>query len=281
MRSKLFPIAGGLAALAVYAGILIGGDAAIRNRDSAATPDFVLETPDDAVVEVPAAEAHPADTDAPAPARAPAPAPDPHPPFGSEAKSDKGSRMAARPIEPGLIAQPDDGVAKPLERIAPRPPFSKEPEKEEPATAVFPRPVALAAGLVRSGETTLQLKDIKPEKAEKVCEANGKSWPCGMVARTAFRNFLRGRALVCDGADGSAETVNARCSVGGRDVAEWLVSNGWATPLSGTPLEAKAEAARSARLGFFGDDPRDLAREPIALDDPTAILTQEDAAPDL
>ncbi|RVH94532.1 thermonuclease family protein, partial [Sinorhizobium medicae] len=32
MRSKLFPIAGGLAALAVYAGILIGGDAAIRNR---------------------------------------------------------------------------------------------------------------------------------------------------------------------------------------------------------------------------------------------------------
>lgn len=282
MRSALFPIAGGLAALALYAGILIGGNAAIRSRESAATTDFVLQTPDDAAVEEPAAEAYPAETDAPAPAPDPAsdPDPDPDPPFGSDATSGKGSRIAARPVEPGLFAQPEDGVAKPLERIAPRPPLSKEPEKEEPATAVFPRPVALAAGLVRSGETTLQLKDIEPEKAEKVCEANGKSWPCGMVARTAFRNFLRGRALVCDGADSSTGTVNARCSVGGRDVAEWLVSNGWAMPLSGTPLEAKAEAARSARLGFFGNDPRDLARAPIALDDPAAIVTQ-DAAPDL
>ncbi|WEJ10555.1 thermonuclease family protein [Sinorhizobium sp. M103] len=189
--------------------------------------------------------------------------------------------MAARPVEPGLFAQPEDGIAKPLERIAPRPPLSKPEEKEKPASAVFPRPVALAAGLVRSGETTLQLKDIEPETPEKVCEANGRSWPCGMVARTAFRNFLRGRALVCEAADGSSETLNARCSVGGQDVAEWLVGNGWATPLPGTALEAKAEAARGARLGFFGDDPRDLARAPLALDDPAASIAPEDAAPDL
>lgn len=268
MRPRLFTIAGGLAALALYAGILMTGAAVIRNSDSAAAPEFVLETPE-AAIDEPVSEEPPAETEA-AP---PAPEPDTMP--------GKGSRVAVRPVEPGLFAQPEDGIAKPLERIAPRPPLSKTGEKEKPASAVFPRPVALAAGLVRSGETTLQLKDIEPEKAEKVCEANGKSWPCGMVARTAFRNFLRGRALVCDGADGSSQTLNARCSVGGQDVAEWLVGNGWATPLPGTALEPKAEAARGARLGFFGDDPRDLARAPLALDDPAASIAPEDAAPDL
>ncbi len=269
MRPRLFTIAGGLAALALYAGILMAGAAVIRNRDSAATPEFVLETPEAAAVDEPAPEEPSAGTEA-AP---PAPEPD--------TSSGKGSRVAVRPVEPGLFAQPEDGVAKPLQRIEPRPPLSSAREKEKPASAVFPRPVALAAGLVRSGDTTLQLEDIEPEKAERVCEANGKSWPCGMVARTAFRNFLRGRALVCDGAGGSSETVNARCSVGGQDVAEWLVGNGWATPLPGTALEAKAEAARDAGLGFFGDDPRDLARAPVALDDPAASFIPEDVPPDL
>ncbi|PST27243.1 thermonuclease family protein [Mesorhizobium plurifarium] len=269
MRPRLFTIAGGLAALALYAGILMAGAAAIRNRDSAETPEFVLETPEAAAAGEPASEEPPGDTDA-AP---PSPGPD--------AGSGKGSRVVVRPVGPGLFNQPEDGIAKPLERIAATPPLSRAPEKEKPASAVFPRPVALAAGLVRSGDTTLQLKDIEPEKPEKVCQAKGKSWPCGMVARTAFRNFLRGRALVCDGADGSTGTVNARCSVGGRDVAEWLVSNGWAKPLPGTALEAKAEAAKTSRLGFFGDDPRDLARTPLALDDPAASVIPEHAAPDL
>lgn len=135
MRPRLFTIAGGLAALALYAGILMTGAAVIRNRDSAAAPEFVLETPE-AAIDEPVSEEPPAETEA-AP---PAPEPDTMP--------GKGSRVAVRPVEPGLFAQPEDGIAKPLERIAPRPPLSKTGEKEKPASAVFPRPVALAAGLV-------------------------------------------------------------------------------------------------------------------------------------
>lgn len=51
MRPRLFTIAGGLAALALYAGILMTGAAVIRNPDSAAAPEFVLETPEAAIDE--------------------------------------------------------------------------------------------------------------------------------------------------------------------------------------------------------------------------------------
>ncbi|WOS63251.1 thermonuclease family protein [Sinorhizobium fredii] len=271
MRPQVISIAGGLAALALYAAILLGGAASIRGRESAATPDFVLETPDDAAIEEPAEEPGPAEE----PPAEPAP-----PPAEAEAAA-KTSRTPVRPVDPNLFAIPEEGVAKPLERTAPRPPLSAPPEKKA-TPLVLNRPVALAAGVVQNGDTTLQIKDIEPEKADKVCEGAGKSWPCGMVARTAFRNFLRGRALVCDQIDEKTEgSPAASCKVGNMNVAEWLVTNGWATPLPGTPLEAKAEDARNARRGFYGDDPRDLRRRPPVIEEPAGGTDVVEPAPDL
>ncbi|NRP71798.1 hypothetical protein ILFOPFJJ_02688 [Ensifer psoraleae] len=268
MRQQLFTFAGGLAALMLYAGILWGGAAAIRSQERAIA-DFPLEAPDVAAVEAP-------DPPEDVPAEVSPTLPE------QKAKSGKVGRLPVRKIEPQLFALPEDGIAQPLERIAPRPPLSEPKEKPAAATVVFQRPVALAAGLIRSGDTTVQLKDIEPESAEKTCEGNGRSWPCGIVARTAFRNYLRARALVCDQPEDRSEgTVTAACKVGTENPAEWLVSNGWATPLPGTPLEAKAEAARSAKRGFYGDDPRDLGRAPLVIDDPTAGMVPDDAVPDL
>ena len=103
-----------------------------------------------------------------------------------------------------------------------------------------------------------------------------------MVARTAFRNFLRGRALVCDHVDGTTGgTAAATCTVGSMNVAEWLVTNGWATPIAGTPLEAKAEAARNAKRGFYGGDPRDLSRKPLVIEEPAGGTDFGETAPDL
>ncbi|AFL48741.1 endonuclease YncB(thermonuclease family) [Sinorhizobium fredii] len=271
MRPQFISIAGGLAALALYAGILLNGAATIRARESAATPDFVLETPDAAAIEEPAEEPAPA-------AQIPA---EPTPPPAEAEAAAKTSRVPVRPVEPDLFAIPEEGVAKPLERIAPRPPLSA-PEEKKTTPTVLKRPIALAAGLVQTGDTTLQIKDIEPEKADKLCEGAGKSWPCGMVARTAFRNFLRGRALVCDQVDEKTEdSPAASCRVGNINVAEWLVTNGWAIPLSGTALEAKAEAARDAKRGFYGSDPRDLSRKPLVLQEPAGGLNFGETAPDL
>jgi endonuclease YncB( thermonuclease family) len=274
MRPQTISIAGGLAALALYVGILLSGAAAIRGRESAATPDFVLETPDAAAIESPAAET----AEEPDPVeQIPA---EPAPPPVDEEAAAKTSRVPVRPVDPNLFALPEEGVAKPLERIAPRPPLSAPEKKTTPL--VLQRPVALAAGLVQTGDTTLQIKDIEPEKADKVCEGDGKSWPCGMVARTAFRNFLRGRALVCAEMDEKAEgAAAASCTVGKMNVAEWLVTNGWAIPLPGTALEAKAEAARSAKRGFYGSDPRDLRRRPLVIEEPADGMNFGETAPDL
>ncbi|HXV30627.1 MAG TPA: thermonuclease family protein [Sinorhizobium sp.] len=259
MRQQFITIGGGVLALACHATILIGGAAAIRDRESAAAPDFVLETPDPTAIDTPNLPA-----DSPV---------EPTPPVAEQEPAAKTSRIPVRPVEPGLFALPEDDLAQPLERVAPRPPLSEPEEKPKPSTLTLQRPVALAAGLVQSGATTLQLKDIELERAERVCETEGKSWPCGMVARTAFRNFLRGRALIChemeEKADGA--TVGA-CTVGGVNAAEWLVANGWAIPRPGTSLEPKAEAAQNARRGFYGADPRDAGRAPIVVDDPSATL---------
>ncbi|OCP24677.1 MULTISPECIES: thermonuclease family protein [unclassified Ensifer] len=277
MRQQLVTLAGGIAAMALYTGILYAGAVTIRDRESAATPDFVLETPDMGETE-PAvgAEDVPFDMTAPDPG-------DTTPDAGGQSESGpKSTETTARAIEPQQFGLPDEVTTKPLERIEPRTPLS-DTNKDKPKTpTILQQPVALAAGLIRFDKMTLQLGGIEPEATERTCESGGKSWPCGMVARTAFRNFLRARAVSCDIAKGETdETVTAQCTVGGQDPAAWLVANGWATPLPGSALEVQGEAAHKARLGFYGDDPRDFRQTPMPFDDPSAAATMDEAAPDL
>lgn len=248
MRQQLVIAAGGLAALALYGAIIASGAAVIRDRDGAAAPDFVLDTPDPATFEAPdkAVIAEPA-----------------APPAADQEPAAKGARLPPRIVDPAFIAPPEESLAQPLERIAPRPALSARAKKEMPSSVILQRPVALAAGLVQAGDRTVQLKDIEPERTEKICGSEGGNWPCGVVARTAFRNFLRGRALACEEIEEKADgTTTAMCTVGGENAAAWLVANGWALPLAGSALEAQAEAARTARRGFYGNDPRDLDRAP-------------------
>lgn len=277
MRQQLVTLAGGIAAIALYAGILYAGAATIRDRESAATPDFVLETPDMGETEFSAeAEDVPFDMTAPD-------AGDTMPDASGQGESSsRSTETTARAIEPQQFGLPDEVTTKPLERIEPRSPLSDVNKDKPKAPTILQQPVALAAGLIRFDKMTLQLDGIEPEAAERTCESGGKSWPCGMVARTAFRNFLRARAVSCDiPGDGTGETVTALCTVGGQDPAAWLVANGWATPLPGSVLEAQGEAARKAKLGFFGDDPRDFRQTPMPFDDPSAAATMDEAAPDL
>lgn len=277
MRQQLITLAGGIAALALYTGILYAGAATIRDRESSASPDFVLETPD-----MGEAEPSVAPEDVPFDMSDPQAA-DTAPDAGSQGKSSShANETTARAIEPQQFGLPDEVTTKPLERIEPRKPLSDTSKDKPQAPTILLQPVALAAGLIRFDKMTLQLDGIEPEAAERTCESGGKSWPCGMVARTAFRNFLRARAVSCDiPGDGTGDTVTAHCTVGGQDLAAWLVANGWATPLAGSALEEQAEAARKAKVGFYGDDPRDFRQTPMPFDDPSAAATMDEPAPDL
>ncbi|MBD9621789.1 thermonuclease family protein [Ensifer sp. ENS06] len=277
MRQHFYTLAGGIAAIALFTGILYAGAVAIRDRETAATPELVLETPDMTDFE---ATPDQADDEVPL---------DPGASSGGAATTGEQpqgapkTENAARAIEPQQFGLPDTVTSAPLERVEPRAPLS-EPKKEAKAAGptVLYRPVAVAAGVIQFDKLTLQIDGIEPEQAERTCESAGKSWPCGIVARTAFRNFLRARAVSCDLPEGdSGPSATASCTLGGQDLATWLVDNGWATPVPGSTLEKRADAARQAKLGFYGDDPRDLNHTPMTFDDPTLGIGVDASQPDL
>lgn len=168
-----------------------------------------------------------------------------------------------RVIAPGIVAPPPV-APEALERVRPREPLSElavgAGMQSEKPDRLF-KPMALAAGRMSVAGREIALASIEIIDAERVCDAgNGGTWPCGRHARTAFRLWLRGRALACHLADeeagkGTAEIDVVRCTVGGQDAAAWLVARGWALAAPGGPYEELEEEARVARRGVFGGGP--------------------------
>lgn len=167
------------------------------------------------------------------------------------------------------IADPDGGVpttaeADTLQREAPRAPLSQlslalPPKPKRPKDwdgATLYRPVAPAAGLIQAMGYTVSLAGVSGVDAAYRCNSDGKEWPCGVNARTAFRSFLRGRAVVCDiPQEAVPGAVEAGCRLGKQDIARWLVDNGWATAEAGGPYAEAEDKARKAGKGIFGRPP--------------------------
>ncbi|KQY49038.1 thermonuclease family protein [Rhizobium sp. Root483D2] len=275
MNRHLLTLCGGLAGILLTIVLLITGASAIQRRQSAETPDFALETPDMADVPGLGDGSDSADTETGGSAD---PALTETPDAGLPAKLERPDK-AVRDIAPEQFGYPEEVTAQPLERIEARKPLSQPVARPEPVPAVLRHPVALSAGLIQFGDRLLQLDGIEPQKADRVCGEQGKTWPCGMVAKTAFRNFLRARALVCTvPKNGWQGTLTAACSVNATDPTAWLAENGWADAPEKSPLSSKVAAARQSRLGFFGDDPRDLSPAPTV---PDETLPSTDAGVDM
>jgi endonuclease YncB( thermonuclease family) len=121
---------------------------------------------------------------------------------------------------------------------------------------VLYRPVARAAGLVEAMGYTVSVAGTEIVDPEETCAFSGRDWACGMAARTAFRSWLRGRALSCDVPDQpGSEPISADCKLGNQDAGAWLVANGWARAAAGGPYAEAGEKARSAKKGIFGPPP--------------------------
>lgn len=155
------------------------------------------------------------------------------------------------PLEPGG-----------LQRVEPRPPLSElslalPPNPRAPAwkATLLPRPVAASAGVVDAASYHLTIADIDAPGIGEQCGA-GK-WPCGVLARTAFRAWLRGRALQCDLAPKTPPgIVTAHCTIGKQDAGAWLVANGWARP-AGARYGEEAAKARERKVGIWGEGNRE------------------------
>lgn len=271
MNPALRSAGGGLACLALTIAILLSGKAAITGRQSAVTPDLVLETPE--MGELDGAEENGATaTDGG----------DDAVPVLPESSTDKTDDPAASSVTSEPLPPPQ----------APAPAAAKDQQGAEGdgVDTVLRHPVALAAGLVDFEGRQIQLEGLKPQSPERRCKGSSGEWPCGMLARTAFRNFLRARALVCrTPADGWSGTLTTQCLVGGDDPALWLAENGWAEAEPGAPLAAAVETAKSLGKGFYrpvsAPDPRMGGPMPGTVppsDDPFAdTATGQDAAPEI
>lgn len=231
----------GIAGMAIVIGLLLAGQARLNSGDGAA-PDadagsVTAELPD-------------ANTDGIKP---------------PASLTDDDAALIARATEPA--------AAEPA--AAPSPPPSKNATASEPAPAGTPpatadgkdsvellRPTVENAGVLSFGKRRLQIAGIIATPADRSCGSEGKQWPCGMMAKTALRLFLRNRAIDCDlPSDAWEDMASAACRLGQQDIGTWLVVNGWAEAQPGSPLAAAGEKAKQAKEGIHGEDPR---RRPAA-----------------
>lgn len=171
----------------------------------------------------------------------------------------------SRTIDPTVIAPPEIAAGEELLREAPREPLSQlslalpppPPPKNPWAGKPLFRPVALESAMFESGGHTIAISGVESVALDESCTYEGTPWPCGVRARTAFRFWLRGRALVCQipEAEQDKEVMRASCRLAKQDVGAWLVSNGWALAAPGGPYVQAEETARAARMGIFGAPP--------------------------
>ena len=168
----------------------------------------------------------------------------------------------SRLVAPTVIAPPELAAGEELLREAPRDPLSKlslalppVPEVNKWAGTPFFRPLAIESAVFESMGRTIAVAGVESVPLGESCDYEGVSWPCGVRARTAFRLWLRGRALVCQLPDTEHEVTRARCRLAKQDAGAWLVSNGWARAAPDGPYVVAEEKARAEKMGIFGGPP--------------------------
>lgn len=107
----------------------------------------------------------------------------------------------------------------------------------------------------------IRLQGMDAPEIGQTCERDGKSWPCGTIARFALAEMAqRGEVFCTASGEDAYHRALARCTVGGVDIAEELVRQGLAVAY-GRHGYTKAEAdARAARRGMWAgtfENPKD------------------------
>jgi hypothetical protein len=175
------------------------------------------------------------------------------------------SPSPSRLIAPAVVAPPPREPEE-LRREPPRAPLSAlslplPPNRDGEDGGKLFRPLAVESAMIEAMGRKVTIAGTESLAAEETCEFEGQPWACGMRARTAFRMWLRGRALDCDLPPDAGDEVTASCRLGKLDAGAWLVSNGWARAAPGGPYSDAEAQARAAGKGIFGRPPAALPAE--------------------
>jgi endonuclease YncB( thermonuclease family) len=175
------------------------------------------------------------------------------------------------PSEPPVAAKPPAAPVVPAPATPDVPPQTKPAVKEPDQTAALDQAAKLASPqaatklyrrvTVRDGGTLhadgviIRLAGIAAREANAACtDERGKTWPCGIAAKTALTRLIRSRAVTCTLPKGGEHNIIvASCTVGGADLSTWMARQGWAAPKepADPALAEAATAAKDERLGVW------------------------------
>jgi endonuclease YncB( thermonuclease family) len=109
----------------------------------------------------------------------------------------------------------------------------------------------------------IHILDVDAPESGQLCfkqaaTSDQDGWECGRQAATALADWIGQQAVTCDTTTrGIRKGWLARCTVAGRDLAQWLAANGWAVPASQCKCEVVRDAsaqAKAARRGIWSSN---------------------------
>lgn len=92
-----------------------------------------------------------------------------------------------------------------------------------------------------------------PEGSQTCQRPNGTTWRCGAAAANAMSEMIGRRTVTCQQRSKDRyHRMVAICRVGGQDIGEWMVENGWALAYKqyGQDYAATEERAMRAKRGI-------------------------------
>ncbi len=154
--------------------------------------------------------------------------------FKHNARRIGGTAFPAPKIEQAKIAREPADRSSTYLNPTPRP-------KDRQPTFLMHRPLVENITTITSGERTITLAGIAPLPIDAKCELKGETRPCGRLARTALRALIRGRTIKCKKLSQLTNKISltTSCKIGNIDLADWLIKQGWTTPLERSQVQAK------------------------------------------
>ncbi len=128
--------------------------------------------------------------------------------------------------------------------------FAAFPVKAE----IMGTPIVIAGDMLMINGIRMHLHGIDAPELDQVCDAKGKKYRCGAVAKTALMDLVAGASVRCSLKENNqAVHAYAYCEAGGFDLSSNMVHTGWA--LADRTLSKKYVAveqrARKAKRGLW------------------------------
>jgi endonuclease YncB( thermonuclease family) len=137
--------------------------------------------------------------------------------------------------------------------------------------AIAPQPASYRAvdgDSLRNGNGDIRLIGIDAPELLQRCRKNGKEWACGRAAQERLKQLVARSDVRCapQGRDRYGRTL-ARCSAGGTDLGDTMVSEGLALNFMQGGYERHEREARIAKRGIWAgefDFPQEHRQRPRA-----------------